>query len=226
MKKKIILAVLLLSALACGKSSEVKNTTVKAPAANTETNAQPPAPPAKEEVYTSGADPRADLISAAQKRQKLPFWSAKVAVENMPQLNAEMQYSAPDRYWFKQAEGEAIVIGKETYSNETGAWVKEDENASDIIREKITSGINEGAQGLKDVSIKINIVGKEKINGQETNIYSFTSGGMMTKVWIESKSGLELKNEIETDSEETGKLKYTTIYDYVTLVKIEAPKID
>jgi hypothetical protein len=223
MKKVLILSAFALIAFGCSRTQEVSNT-ANAPATNTaQTNAErqkPAAPPAKEETYTAGKDPRADLIAAAQKRQKLPFWSARVTVENMPQMNAEMYYVAPDRFQFKLPASEAIVIGNETFSNEEGVWVKEEEGAGENIREQITSGINEGAQNLKDVSI----VGKEKINGQDANVYSYSAEGIMTKVWIATESGLELKNQIEMDSPETGKLKRTTVYDYVTPVKIEAPK--
>lgn len=227
MKRILITAAFALIAFGCSRTQEVSNTAnVSAPAANTtQANAEPEKPaaaPAKEETYTAGKDPRADLIAAAQKRQKLPFWSARVTVENMPQLGAEMYYVAPDRFRFKLAGGEAVVVGNETYSNETGEWVKEEEGASENIREQITSGINEGAQNLQGVSI----VGKEKINGQETTVYTYDSQGITTKIWIESKSGLELKNEIQMDSPQTGKLKRTTVYDYVTPVKIEAPKVN
>jgi len=225
MKKILITTIFALAAFGCSRTEEVKNTTVNSSSntttANTETE-KPTAPPAKEEVYTAGKDPRADLIAAAQKRQKLPFWSAKVTVENMPQLNAEMEYAAPDRFRFKLPAGEAVVVGNETFSNETGKWVKEDQDAGENIREQITNGINEGAQNLKNVTI----AGTEKVNGQDATVYSYNAEGVSTKVWIDTKSGLELKNEIEMDSEETGKLKRTTVYDYVTPVKIEAPKID
>lgn len=223
MKKILIITIFAFVAFGCSRAPETAN--VNAPAnttaANTETE-KPAAPPAKEEAYTSGKDPRADLIAAAQNRQKLPFWSAKVTVENMPQLSADMEYVAPDRFRFKLPAGEAVVVGNETFSNEEGKWVKEDADASENIREQITNGINEGALNLKNVSV----VGTEKVNGQDATVYSYNAEGISTKVWIDTKSGLELKNEIEMDSEETGKMKRTTVYDYITPVKIEAPKVD
>ena len=185
MKKVLILAAFALISFGCGNRSEVKNTTVNAPAANSETNVQPEAPPAKEEVYTSGADPRADLISAAQKRQKLPFWSAKV-MDGTGSVIAEMEYAAPDRYRFKTILGEAVVIGNTSYLNEKGKWEKDEEGAGEEIREQINKGINEGAFGLKDVQI----VGKEKLNGKDTTVYFYKVGKAETKIWLASDSGL------------------------------------
>jgi len=222
MKKILILAAFALLAFGCSRTEEVKNTAPAAPPSNAPANKAPEIPAIKEEVYTSGADPRADLISAAQKRQKLPFWSAKVTVENLPQAGAEMEYIAPDRYRFKLATGEVVVIGSNSYSNEEGVWTKDDEGASEYIREQVTRGIAEGALGLKDVKI----VGKEKLNGRETTVYQHQADGATTKVWIATDSGLEMKNEVVIVTESGEKLKRTSVYDYETPVKIEAPKID
>ena len=223
MKKVLILAAFALLAFGCSRTEEVKNTApANAPNANAPANTQPEAPPAKDESYTSGADPRADLISAAQKRQKLPFWSAKVMSGEDSKPVAEMKYAAPDRYHFKTLLGEAIVIGNTSYSNEDGKWEKDEDGEGESIREQITKGINEGAFNLKDVQI----TGKEKINGKDAAVYFYKAGNATTKVWLASDSGLELKNEIEAVNEAGIKQKQTMIYDYETPVKIEAPKID
>lgn len=219
MKKVLILTALALVAAGCGRSDEAKNTApVNAPPpANTQANVEP----VKEEAFTSGANPRADLISATQKLQKVPFWSAVVTSASDLDLKIEMQYAAPDRYRVKKTEGEVIVIGKDTYSNETGKWEKIEDDIGAFIREQISSGIAEGVKTLKDVQI----VGKEKFNGKETTIYSHKVGDAVIKVWIGSDSGLQLKNEIEANLD--GELqRQTTVYDYETPVKIEAPKIN
>jgi hypothetical protein len=224
MKKILILALLAFLGFGCSRTEESKNTApVNAPAANTQTDAdEPEIPPVKEENYTAGADPRADLIAAAQKRQNIPFWSAKVTVEKYPEANAEMQYVAPDRYRFKLANGELIVVGSDSYSNEDGAWTKAEEGASEYIREQVTKGIAMGAMNLREVKI----IGKEKVNGRDATVYTHTSTGNPTKIWIDTESGLELKNEVEEKNEVIGVLKRTTVYDYQTPVKIEAPKVD
>ena len=220
MKKVLILTAFALAALACGKTEEVKNTaTNTAPAANTQANTAPE--PVKEETFTSGANPRADLISAAQKRQKLPFWSAKITSETNPAVNAEMEYVAPDRYHFKLPSGEVIVIGSDSYSNEKGKWEKGDEDAGEFIKEQITTGIAEGAKNLQTVEI----VGKEKVNGKNATVYLHKFGDITTKVWLANDSGLELKNQVEANVGGTMQ-KQTTVYDYEKPVKIEAPKID
>lgn len=222
MKKILILAVFALCLTACGKTEEVKNTTVSAPAANTQANVETEEVPAiKEETFTAGKDPRADIISAAQKRQKMPFWSAKVLSGESPAAVAEMQYIAPDRYYFKTAAGEAIIIGNGSYSNEDGTWVKEDEGAGEEIKEQIRSEIAESVENLKDVQI----AGKEKLNGKNVTVYFYKAGNVSTRIWIADDSGLELKNEIELSSGGMTQ-KQTTVYDYEKAVKIEAPKVE
>lgn len=224
MKKILILTAFALISFSCsGTSNEVKNTTVKAPPANTQANTQANSEPApvKEEVFTSGADPRADIISAAQKLQKLPAWSAKITSETTPEANAEMEYLAPDRYRIKKAAGEVIVIGNDSYSYEEGEWKKLDDNVGEVIRSSTKAGIAEGVKNLQNVQI----VGKEKVNGKEATVYMHKFGDITTKIWIASDSGLQLKNEVEANV--GGKMeKQTTIYDYDKKFTIEAPKID
>jgi hypothetical protein len=220
MKRILILAAFALTFAGCSGTNEIKNpATVNAPAANAPANTT--AEPLKEEVYTSGANPRADLISAAQKRQKLPFWSARITSETNAAVNAEMFYVAPDRYHFKLPNGEVIVIGSDSFSNEDGTWKKGDEGAGEYIKEQITTGMNEGAKTLKDVQI----VGKEKVGGKDATVYAHKFGDISTKVWIGTESGLELKNEVEANIGGAMQ-KQTTVYDYEKPVKIEAPKID
>ena len=222
MKKILFLTAIALISAACGNSTEVKNSAANAPSANANAaNSQTVSQSVKEEVFTAGADPRADIISAAQKRQKLPFWSAKVTSETNSAVNVEMEYIAPDRYRFKLLSGEVIVIGNDTYSNEDGKWEKDDEDAGDNIKEQITMGINEGAKNLKEVQI----VGKEKVNGKDATVYYHKFGDISTKVWIANDSGLELKNEVVANI--GGKVqKQMTVYDYNKKISIEAPKID
>jgi hypothetical protein len=221
MKKIIFLTALALIAAGCGTSNEVKNTAaVNAPPANSQTNMQPNEP-VKEETFTAGVNPRADLISATQKLQKLTFWSARITSETTPDANAEMQYVAPDRYRIKKTDGEVIVIGNDSFSNENGKWEKLDDNIGEFIREQTTSGIEQGVRNLKDVQI----VGKEKVGDKDATIYSHKFGDISTKVWIGTESGLQLKNEVEANV--GGKLeKQTTVYDYDKKVTIEAPKIN
>jgi hypothetical protein len=223
MKRILILTLLAVTAVACSKPEETKtNAPVNAPPANSQANTEAPVEPIKEEVFTSGANPRADLISAAQKRQKLPFWSAKVLMESNSEVFAEMKYAAPDSYYFKTALGEAVIIGDSSYSNEDGTWKKEAEGADEYIKQQINQGIAEGVKNLKDVGI----AGKEKVNGKDATIYFYKSGSISAKIWIADGSGLELKNEIEAEAETGEKIKRTTVYDYETPVKIETPKID
>jgi len=220
MKKIIFLIAALMFSAACGTSSEVKNTaTANVAPANTQTNTAPE--PVKEETYTAGVNPRADLISATQKLQKLTFWSARITSETTPEANAEMQFVAPDRYRIKKADGEVIVIGNDSFSNENGKWEKLDDDIGEFIREQTQTGIEEGVKNLKDVQI----VGKEKVGNKDATIYTHKFGDISTKVWIGTESGLQLKNEVEANV--GGKLeKQTTVYDYDKKVNIEAPKIN
>ncbi len=133
MKRSLILAVFSLLAFGCSRTEEVKNTApVNAPAANAPANASTNTSTVKEEVYTSGANPRADLISATQRLQKLTQWSARITSETMPEANAEMEYVAPDRYRIKKADGEVVVIGNDSYSNEDGKWEKLEDDIGEL----------------------------------------------------------------------------------------------
>ena len=221
MKKIILIIAVVLFAFGCGTSKEVTNTRTNAAPANSPVNTQPTSQPVKEETFTSGADPRADIISAAQKLQKLPFWTAKISSETNKEANAEMQYSAPDSYRIKKSDGEVVVIGNDSYSNEDGKWTKLDDNIGEVIRNSTKAGIEEGVKNLKDVKV----VGKEKFDGKDATVYSHEIGGVKTKIWIGSESGLQLKNEVEAVlAGETQ--KQTTVYDYNKKVSIEAPKIN
>ncbi|HVE59744.1 MAG TPA: hypothetical protein VNB22_23230 [Pyrinomonadaceae bacterium] len=217
MKRIIFLTAFALIAAGCAAPNEVKNSAaVNAPPANTQTTE-----PVKEETFTAGANPRADLISATQKLQKLTFWSARITSETTPEANAEMQFVAPDRYRIKKTDGEVVVIGNDSYSNENGKWEKLDDDIGEFIREQTRTGIEEGVKNLKDVQI----VGKEKVDGKEATVYSHKFGDITTKVWIGTESGLQLKNEVEANV--GGKMeKQTTVYDYDKKVTIEAPKIN
>lgn len=222
MKKILILTTFALLAFGCSRTEEVKNTApVNAPPVNAPANTSTNTSTVKEETYTAGKDPRADLISATQRLQKLPFWSARITSETSPETNAEMEYVAPDRYRIKKAEGEVIVIGIDSYSNENGKWEKLDDDIGEFIREQTRTGVEEGVKNLQDVKI----AGKEKVNGKDATVYTHKFGDIMTKVWIGTESGLQLKNEVEANVGGTMQ-KQTTVYDYEKPVKIEAPKID
>lgn len=205
---------------ACGSSTEVKNATVNAPANANAANSSTVSEPVKEVVFTAGANPRDDVISAAQKLQKLPFWSARISSETTPEANAEMQFIAPNRYRIKKTDGEVIVIGNDSYSNEEGKWTKLDENIGEVISAQTKSGIEEGIKNLKDVQI----TGKEKFNGKDATIYTHKIGDVTTRIWIANDSGLQLKNEVEATI--NGKIeKQSTVYDYDKKINIEAPEI-
>jgi len=223
MKKIIFLTALALLAGACGTSNEVKNTTANAPAANAPaantatTTSEPP----KQEVFTAGVDPRADVISATQKLQKLESWSAQISSETTPAAKAEMEFIAPDRYHIKKAGGEVIVIGNDSYENQKGKWKKLDDNIGEYINSQTKAGINEAIKSLKEVQI----VGKEKVGDKDATIYQHINGEVKTKVWIADASGQILKNEVEAII--GGEMqKQTTVYNYDKKITIEAPKVD
>ncbi len=185
------------------------------------TNSQTVSEPPKEAVFTAGANPREDVISAAQKLQKLPFWSARITSATTPEVNAEMEYTAPDRFHMKDAKGEVIVIGNDSYSFNNGKWEKSEEDIGQAVGAQIKSGLEAGIKNLKDVRI----VGREKFDGKDATVYSHKIGDETIKIWIANDSGLQLKNEVETNL--GGKsLQITRIYDYDKKVSINAPKVD
>jgi hypothetical protein len=218
MKKVLILTAIALISAACGNTSttEVKNTSN-----TTVTNTQAMVETPRESTFTSGANPREDIISATQKLQKMDSWSAKISSETALESNAEMEYIAPDRYHIKKTDGEIIVIGSDSYENQKGKWTKLDDNIGAVINSQTKAGIAEAIKNLKDVQI----VGKEKFNGKDATVYMHKAGEVTTKIWIAADSGLQLKNEVEANI--GGQLeKQTTVYDYDKKFKIEAPKID
>jgi hypothetical protein len=222
MKKILVLTALAALAFGCSRTEEANNAApADAPAANAPANTTSNTMPVPEENYTSGANPRSDLISATQKLQKLQFWSARITSETMPEANAEMQYLAPDRYRIKKTDGEVIVIGKDSYTNEGGKWEKMEDDVGEYIREQTRTGIEEGVRNLQNVEV----VGKDKINGKDATVYAHTLGEVKSKIWIGTESGLQLRNEVEANFGGTVQ-KQTTVYDYDTPVKIEAPKIE
>jgi hypothetical protein len=220
MRKILISTAVALAAFGCSKTQEVTTYPINPPAANTATNTATNTSTVKEETYTSGANPRADLISATQKLQKLPFWSAKITSETMPEINAEMKYAAPDRYHIIKKDGEVIVIGSDSYTKEKDKWEKLEDNLGEMLREQMKTGIEEGVRNLQNVEI----VGKDKVGGKDATIYSHKFGDITTKIWIGTESGLQLKNEVEANIGGTIQ-KQTTVYDYDKPVTIEAPKI-
>lgn len=222
MKRILILTALAFAAFGCSRTEEVKNAApVNAPPVNAPANAETNTTTVKEESYTSGANPRADLISATQRLQKLTQWSARITSETMPEANAEMEYIAPDRYRIKKADGEVVVIGNDSYSKEDGKWEKLEDDIGEFIREQTRAGIEEGVKNLQNVEI----VGKDKVNGKDATVYRHKFGDITTKVWIGTESGLQLKNEVEANVGGTIQ-KQTTVYDYDKKVSIEAPKIN
>ena len=220
MKKILILTAFALVAFGCARTEEVKNTAPANAPVNTATNTAANTSVVKEETYTSGANPRADLISATQKLQKLPFWSAKITSETSPDINAEMKYVAPDRYHIIKKDGEVIVIGNDSYEMQKGKWTKIDDNLGEMLREQMKAGMEEGVRNLQGVEI----VGKDKVNGKDATIYRHKFGDVTTKIWIGTESGLQLKNEVEVNIGGTMQ-RQTTVYDYEKPVTIEAPKI-
>lgn len=221
MKKILILTAFALVAFGCAKTEEVKNTAAVNAPANTATNTAANTSTVKEETYTSGANPRADLISATQKLQKLPFWSAKITSETSPDINAEMKYAAPDRYHIIKKDGEVIVIGNDSYEKQEGKWSIIEDNLGEMLREQMKAGMEEGVKNLQGVEI----IGKDKVNGKDATIYQHKFGDVVTKIWIGTESGLQLKNEVEANIGGTMQ-RQTTVYDYEKPVTIEAPKIN
>ncbi len=222
MKRILVLTAFALAAFGCSKTEEVKNTApANAPAANTSTNTAANVSTVKEETFTSGANPRADLISAAQKLQKIPSWSAKLTSETNPEADAEINYIAPDRYHFKKSDGELIIIGNDSYEYQNGKWKKLEGNIGESLKSQIMTGMQTGINNLQNVQI----IGKEKLNGKDTTIYSHTTNSSVIKIWILSDSGLQLKNEEEATIDGQF-IKQTRSYDYDKKVTIEAPKIN
>ncbi len=221
MKNILILMAIALILSGCTKKEEVKNTAVTAPPANTAAKTPETVEAVKEETYTAGVNPRADIISATQKLQKMESWSAKISSETTPEANAEMEYIAPDRYRIRKTDGEVIVIGNDSYENQNGKWTKLDDNIGAVINSQTKAGIAEAVKNLKEVQI----VGKEKLNGRDTTVYSHKVGEATTKIWIASDSGLQLKNEVEANIGGQ-KQKQTTVYDYDKKFNIEAPKVN
>lgn len=219
MRRVFILVLTVLAAFGCSKPAE--QTPVANSVTTANTNSTTDSVPVREEKFTSGADPRADLVSSAQRLQKLPFWTATVTVSEMPDEKAVMEYAAPDNYRIRKSDEEVIVVAGKAFTRNEGKWEVSDEDIAGEIRKQTQNGVNESIRNLKDVTL----VGPEKLDGRDTVVYSHKVEGSTVRIWIEKESGLQRKNE--TELEVNGKTyRQTVIYDYETPVKIEAPKLN
>jgi hypothetical protein len=227
MKRILILTAFALIFAACSKPEEVKNTTVSVPAANTQANTPANVEPVKDDVFTAGANPKGDVFYSTKKQMSVPVWSATVTSETAAELNMLMEHVAPNRYYVKQPEGEVIVIGSDSYVNQTGKWQKVGIDLSEQLSSQARLVTEEALQSIKDVQK----VGTEQINGKETIIYSYKTenaeagGETATKVWVDKNTGLPMKISVE-GTVNGQKQKVSTVYNYEKPVKIEAPKID
>lgn len=208
----------------CGKPAEVsQNVEVNAPQAttNTKTNTTPDAA----EEFEKSEKAKNEIVSSTRKLKDLKFWSAKTMSDTSPLLNGEMKFLAPDRFYLKQGENEAIVIGKDSYIKENGKWVRSKEDLSGLMSLSRDTMSEEVIKKIRNVRV----IGNVQVNGKETTLYEHKineNGVQITnKLWVAADSGLLMKSERETKI--GNRLSRLSIYfDYEKPVTIEAPKIE
>jgi hypothetical protein len=204
----------------CGKPAEVsQNVESNSPSTtvNTATNTA--------EELEKSEKAKNEIVSSTQKLKDLKFWSAKTMSDTSPLLNGEMKFEAPDRFYLKQGENEAIVIGKDSYIKEDGKWVRSKEDLSGLMALSRDKMSDEVIRKIKNVRV----IGNAQVNGKETTLYEHKineNGVQITnKLWVATGSGLLIKSERETKI--GNRLNRLSIYfDYEKPVEIEAPKIE
>lgn len=191
------------------------------PAANS--NVAAPSAPAEESAESVKA--RDEVVASTRKLQETRFWTAKTEFESLPALSGEMRYEAPDRYYIKQGESEAIIIGGESFAKLDGKWTKSPQDLTGL-RDAQKNALDEEA--VKRIR-NIRMTGIEKIDGRDARVYVHRNSDnnrieSTTRMWVDSESGLIVRSVVETTAgSRTSKI--TTTYDYKTPVKIETPKL-
>lgn len=177
---------------------------------------------------TAGADPKADISSAANKFIALQSFSAKMEGLGQTEIKSQVDYVAPDRFHVTYTGGtgagmELIMIGNQTYMKSGGAWSKSpvaSGSSTPTLRDSFTE------EGLKTLT-EPKFEGEETVDGKPAYVYSFKNKtpkgdfGFNCKMWVGKQSGLPMKIYASYDN---GVLKNMTVnYDTESPVTIEPP---
>lgn len=178
----------------------------------------------KSGAITASGNARDDLIKASTKFTEVDSFRAVMDVGGKTNMHIEFAFIAPDRYHVKNLPAmETIIIGKDTYIKIGDKWTKSSMDLGKTIPDLRDSFTEEGLKSIVDVEY----VGDDSVDGKAALVYRYKgntvkeAGPYTSKLWVSKDDGLPLKIEVEYSE---GMLdKMTTVYDYESEVKIEAP---
>lgn len=170
--------------------------------------------------FTSGANPSADIVSAIMGLQREAFWTSKISSPTLKEMDTTLLYAAPDRYHMKSVDSEIIAIGKLSWLKDGQGWVKSDIDFGGAIQGARPRLDAAAASRMKDVKL----LRKEDRAGKAVSVYSYTDADIVNTIWIEDGTGrlLQTTAQIEFGGKTHDR---TTVFDYETPVRIEAPKV-
>jgi len=245
MKRYLIIALLILSAVCIGCSSITDlakkdggtNTAANNSTASTDNSAAETvnsADEGKKDVaadsgeYAPTDDPQADIEKLGDRFLDQKTFRALMETTGKMPMNAELEFQAPDRFRLKNQitsdrSMEMIMIGKQAYMNLNGKWMKVPASLGQAstkdMREMFTK---EGMKWFRDVKY----VGDAQVNGKDVYVYTYSGkiDGMSdydSRIWVGKTDGMPVKI---TADYKTGDMKSMSIvYDYDTPVSIEPP---
>lgn len=177
--------------------------------------------PGRTLMYTKGVDPGQDIVSAVMGLQKEGFWTSRITSPTLPDMETTLKYEAPDRYHMKSIDSEIIAVGGASWLRSGRTWTKSEIDFGGAIqaaRPKLDAG---SASRLKDVKL----LRKDTGSGRSVAVYSYVDDVAFNVIWIDEETGRILKTTATVEYD--GKAhERTTVFDYETPVKIEAPQVN
>jgi hypothetical protein len=175
-------------------------------------------------AFAPSGDPVADIRNASDRFIQSKAFQAKMNTEGSTPMKLELQFVAPDRYRIKTGNMETVIIGKETYLNVNGRWMRSPVDMGSSIPNMRDAFTEEGLKGISGVEY----TGDESLNGRESMIFKYNGkavkGGSeyVSRLWVARDDGLPQRVEVTYNG---GPLKTAVInYEYNDIA-IEKPAV-
>lgn len=176
--------------------------------------------PGRPPEFTKGANLSADIVSAVMGLQREVFWTSRISSPTLKEMDATLSYTSPDRYHMKSMDSEFIAIGKSSWLKDKDGWVRSEMDLGGAIqaaRPKLNAA---SASRLEDVKL----LRKESRGGRQVSVISYVDDVAFNMIWIDDETGRLLQTTAQIEFE--GKThERTTVFDYETPVRIEAPAV-
>ncbi|MEO8649053.1 MAG: hypothetical protein ABI539_07810 [Acidobacteriota bacterium] len=175
-------------------------------------------------AFAPSGDPVADVRNASNRFIQSKSFQAKMSTEGSTPMKLELQFVAPDRYRIKTGTMETVIIGKETYLNVNGRWMRSPVDMGSSIPSMRDAFTEEGLKGISSVEY----TGDETVNGKESMVYKYNGkavkGGSdyISRLWVARDDGLPQRVQVTYNG---GPLKTAVInYEYNDIA-IEKPAV-